>query len=62
MSPATALYMKVAGLCFVVRHWLLPRHTMHVVLCEGLSDFDLCHSQVGGCMEGFMIKTGFYDK
>ena len=62
MSPATAFYIKVAGLCFVVRHWVPPRHTMHVALCQGLSDFDLCHSQVGGCMEGFMIKTGFYDK
>jgi hypothetical protein len=62
MAHPTQFYVKVATLSLVVRS--------HTILCpscfvsfhlsqEGVGDVVL---QVGGLMELFMIKTGFYEK
>lgn len=60
-QAANAFYLKVAGLCFVVCATLF---SLNSAAWPCLKPFDIVVSftQMGGCMEGFMIKTGFYDK
>ena len=65
MTLTTGFYVKVATACFAVRRLGRRVCAVRVRLDRARAmpthSCSLSFSQLGACMEMFMIKTGFYD-